>query len=346
MASDKQFEQVQEAIAALGAKASEFGSLGVIKPIGHLLSWPAWLRDNTGIRGEGELPPKVTWRNKMMIYHNILENSDLEFVIRRAAHSPDLLVQPGYQMAFRSAPTLRHALQLFADAVTQFNPHLDVRTNSAGGSLSFSVHPTIPLGRIGDFAGFLGIVIMYGAVTAQLIKDLEAIIVGFSGDESTFGASREAILCEVATGQKCNFLRLPLQLADQPNGSRDFALWHLARDRIQTQLQPDKDSELTAKIREQILRGILEEQKVPTVDAIARREGLSPRSLRYQLAERGVAFRDLAEEERRKLALELISKPELPMREIAVRLGFADSATFSRAFRKWFGTTPSAFREG
>ena len=337
-------ESVHEAIDALGAKADELGSLGVIKPISQLLNWPEWLRANTDIGGVGELPPRVTWRNKILIYQNILDNADLAFVLRRAIHAPDLLVQPGYQMAFRSAPNLREALQLFANAVTQVNPHLDVRTNSIGGLITFSVHPTVPLGRIGDFAGFLGVLIMYGAVTAQLTRDLDRVKLGFAGEEEVYGVARDAILCDLATRQTGNFLQMSLELADCPNPNSDVALWQLARNRIQTQLQLDRDQVLTSKIRKYILRGILEHKTVPTVDSIARQEGLSPRSLHYQLAECGVAFRDLVDEERRRLALELISKPDLQMREIAARLGFADSATFSRAFRKWFGTSPSAFR--
>ncbi len=344
MSESADLESVQEAIDALGAKAAELGSLGVIKPIGQLLNWPKWLRANTDIRGTGELPPRVTWRNKILIYQNILNNAELAFILRRAVLSPDLLVQPAYQMAFRSAPTLREALQLFADAVTQFNPHLDVRTNSAGGLITFSVHPTIPLGRIADFAGALGVLIMYGAVIAQLIKNLDAVVLGFSGEESDYKVVREVILCDVAMSQSCNFLQMPLASADRPNPNNDAALWQLARNRIQTQLQLDRDQVLTSKIRKYILRGILEHKEVPTVESIARQESVSPRSLHYQLAECGVAFRDLVDEERRRLTLELISNPELQMREIAARLGFADSATFSRAFRKWFGTSPSAFR--
>jgi|GEM_PF-2658227 len=345
MSEETEIGSVQLAVDALGAKASELGSLGVIKPIGQLLNWPDWLREHTRLRGSGELPPRVTWRDKLIIYQNILENSDLDFVLLRAAHAPDMLVQPGYRIAFRSAPTLRDAIQLFADAVTRFNPHLDVRTSSADGLITFSVHPTIPLGKIGDFAGFLGIIIMYGAVTAQLIQKLDLVKLGLAGREDDYQVIRNAFLCDFATEQSYNFLQLPLDLADKANPMSDSALWYLARDRIQTQLQLDRDQLLTSRIRKYILHGILENQKVPTFESLAVREGLSPRTLHYQLAESGVAFRDLVEEERRRLALEMISKPSLQLREIADHLGFSDSAAFSRAFRKWFGTSPSAFRK-
>ncbi|MNO07329.1 DNA-binding transcriptional regulator MelR [compost metagenome] len=47
---------------------------------------------------------------------------------------------------------------------------------------------------------------------------------------------------------------------------------------------------------------------------------------------------------RRELAIAWLSQAEPPMGEIAVRLGFADSSSFYKAFRKWFGCNPGHYR--
>ena len=41
-----------------------------------------------------------------------------------------------------------------------------------------------------------------------------------------------------------------------------------------------------------------------------------------------------------------LGDPELTLTEIAFLLGFSDASSFSRAFRRWFETTPSAARAG
>jgi AraC-like DNA-binding protein len=82
----------------------------------------------------------------------------------------------------------------------------------------------------------------------------------------------------------------------------------------------------------------------PELSAIARRLGLSPRSLQRRLAEEGTTFARLVDETRRAVALELLSDRRVTIEEIAFLLGFADVRGFRRAFERWTGTSPRAFR--
>jgi AraC-like DNA-binding protein len=47
---------------------------------------------------------------------------------------------------------------------------------------------------------------------------------------------------------------------------------------------------------------------------------------------------------RRDLAFHHLSDPRLQVSEIAYLLGFAEAASFNRAFRRWTGLTPSEYR--
>jgi len=49
---------------------------------------------------------------------------------------------------------------------------------------------------------------------------------------------------------------------------------------------------------------------------------------------------------RRDLAIYFLGRAELPVNEIAHRVGFTEPSTFHRAFKKWTGVTPGAYREG
>lgn len=70
-----------------------------------------------------------------------------------------------------------------------------------------------------------------------------------------------------------------------------------------------------------------------------------PRRLRRQLAEEGAVFEGLKEETRYSMARELLALTRLAAADIALSLGYASPSAFNRAFRRWSGTTPMAWRQ-
>ena len=83
----------------------------------------------------------------------------------------------------------------------------------------------------------------------------------------------------------------------------------------------------------------------PDLNAVAERLYLSPRTLKRRLAEFNSSFRQLLDATRHKDSIHLLKSSELSIERIAIRLGYADPANFTRAFRKWAGVTPSAYRK-
>ncbi|UCH54050.1 MAG: AraC family transcriptional regulator ligand-binding domain-containing protein [Pseudomonadota bacterium] len=71
---------------------------------------------------------------------------------------------------------------------------------------------------------------------------------------------------------------------------------------------------------------------------------LSVRSMQRKLGESGTSFADLLEETRRELAYQYLGNSQMSVSEITYLLGFADPANFTRAFRRWSGTSPSQYR--
>jgi AraC-like DNA-binding protein len=82
----------------------------------------------------------------------------------------------------------------------------------------------------------------------------------------------------------------------------------------------------------------------PTIEETAGRIAVSPRTLRRRLEERGTSYRSLLEEVRRKQAEELLSGTALSVEQIADSLGYAETASFTHAFKRWTGRAPRAFR--
>lgn len=81
-----------------------------------------------------------------------------------------------------------------------------------------------------------------------------------------------------------------------------------------------------------------------TESQVARILHLSPRTLRRRLTEEDASYRKLLDEVRAQRAGELLTETELSIAEIAERLGFAECASFTRAFRRWTGSSPLRHR--
>lgn len=84
----------------------------------------------------------------------------------------------------------------------------------------------------------------------------------------------------------------------------------------------------------------------PRLGAVARRLAMSERTLHRRLASEGASFAAIVDEVRRERAMLLLGDRRLSSSEIAFLLGFAEPATFIRAFRRWTGATPHEWRQG
>lgn len=84
--------------------------------------------------------------------------------------------------------------------------------------------------------------------------------------------------------------------------------------------------------------------RLPELREVAARLAVSPATLRRRLGEEGTSFQRLKDEVRRDAAVGSLRGTGEPIEELAVRLGFSEGAAFHRAFRRWTGMTPGAYR--
>jgi len=80
------------------------------------------------------------------------------------------------------------------------------------------------------------------------------------------------------------------------------------------------------------------------IDSIARQFAMSARTLQRKLAGEGISYQKLVDAARREAAGRYVSESNLAIGEVAYLLGYSEPAPFHRAFKRWYRTTPEAFR--
>jgi AraC-like DNA-binding protein len=81
------------------------------------------------------------------------------------------------------------------------------------------------------------------------------------------------------------------------------------------------------------------------MQTVARSLGLSVRTLRRRLSDEGKSYQDVENDALAIVAKHLLRDKGRSIQETAYEMGFSDTTTFHRAFKRWTGTTPSAYRE-
>jgi AraC-like DNA-binding protein len=80
------------------------------------------------------------------------------------------------------------------------------------------------------------------------------------------------------------------------------------------------------------------------IDVVARRLATTPRTLQRRLAREGTSFEALCDDARKQAAHTYLADTTLTIAEVTYLLGYSEPTAFHRAFRRWHGTTPQAFR--
>jgi AraC-like DNA-binding protein len=82
----------------------------------------------------------------------------------------------------------------------------------------------------------------------------------------------------------------------------------------------------------------------PRIRAASAALGMSVRTLQRRLAAHGLTFAGLVDASRREAAACLLVETRAKVIDIALHLGYSDHGHFTRAFRRWTGLTPRAYR--
>jgi AraC-like DNA-binding protein len=125
-----------------------------------------------------------------------------------------------------------------------------------------------------------------------------------------------------------------------PGGAGFFAL---VADMAQAVAQPAPAKRCFKKEVEDAISPMLGTEDV-SIERVAGVLGMSRQTLYRRLREEGTSFEEILEAKRRQLAIRYLAMDRLSVKAASYKLGFSDPAAFSRAFKRWTGVSPSAFR--
>lgn len=83
---------------------------------------------------------------------------------------------------------------------------------------------------------------------------------------------------------------------------------------------------------------------IVSLEEMAANFNVSPRSLQRRLKDEQVTYQDLADDVRKSLALHYLESGGYYVKEISYMLGYNELSAFSRAFKRWTGTTPAGYQ--
>lgn len=182
----------------------------------------------------------------------------------------------------------------------------------------------------------------------NLVKELSLSGIRLQSLEYEGAAPAHAALIETLCGiapryrSVRNAIVLRREDAEMPLPMYDAHLVRLLEDKCRVQLKQRQVSGVAGQVRQLILGPL---GLVASIEDVAQHIAMAPRSLRRKLEEEGSSFRDIVEAERRHLAVQLLQGTQMKLEEIALQLGYGDTASFTRAFRRWFGQAPGEYRK-
>lgn len=133
-------------------------------------------------------------------------------------------------------------------------------------------------------------------------------------------------------------------VVDEPLPAADPAMTRALEAHLDRELEKLSSTSFPERVMGQIIALIRAgSSDAFAIERVARRLNVSRRTLQRRLAEEKTTFRDLVDAARRSVTLEELGRGASTLTDLAFLLGFSEHSAFSRAFRRWTGTSPAHY---
>lgn len=179
------------------------------------------------------------------------------------------------------------------------------------------------------------------ATGVELVPRRVAFEHALVGDEAPY---RALFRSRVDFGATASFLEIDHAVAAIPHISANASLLELLESHARSIVERlPRERAFVEQARRHVLDALLAPGDA-SLDDLARRMGLGARTMQRRLREEGTSHKALLDDVRRAVAERWLADRAKGIGEIAFALGFSEQASFHRAFVRWTGATPGAFR--
>ncbi len=294
-------------------------------------------------------PAGVDWAGDSIdeeIYYGLLERiagpTDPEFPFRYAqALHPDDLGALG--LAIKTAPTIRATLERLARYVHVLSDTLRYELIDEPGGAVFALVGRPHHRRGAAIANECALAAATSALRVVGGITLEPTLVEFRHAASSTDHHHTGFFgCPVLFESTINGIHLDHEHLEHTPVLADDGLSSYLLSRLDDLTARKAQRSIVDDVRAAIADTLPDGQ--PSKSQIARRLAMSERTLHRQLADHGATFQTIATRARRDAAESLLTTTRHSIADIAFLTGFSDQTAFTRAFKRWTGTTPAAFR--
>lgn len=153
----------------------------------------------------------------------------------------------------------------------------------------------------------------------------------------------EVLGCDVVFGAEENRMYFPARFLSHPSPHAEPELLALHERLASEQVARLEKKDIVGQV-ERIIAELLDSGEV-TLDSVAERLDIKPRTLRTRLTEAETSFNQVLADFRYRLARQLLATTDESIDEIVYLTGFSEPSTFYRAFKRWSGMTPIEYRK-
>lgn len=246
--------------------------------------------------------------------------------------------------AAMASSTVRDALELAVRFAPTRSDALALHVREQGSEASIVIEERAPLGHAREMIVTSFIVGLHevGAVIAgRRIPDVAEVAL----PEPPYARRFQHLLGDrIRWGKAEHRLVFAREALDWPLVQADPSALRLAREQCERELDVlGYDGAIAVSVR---AASVGPTGAFRTIDEVASTLGMSARTLKRRLSEEGTTFSAVVDEQRRERAERLLRSADQSIDAVAESVGYSDVANFTRAFRRWTGTTPASFRKG
>jgi len=244
--------------------------------------------------------------------------------------------------ALRTSQTLREGVAIALRYLPLSTAYCDMQTLDENGYFYILFDPSSIPSPLRGFLLERDIATAVNIVTELSLAGVKLSKIEFQGSPPSYAHEIEALIgVKPVYDSQHNALGVRVEEADRLLPTYDLQLMRLMRDQCRHQLEHRQKTGVTGQVRQQILGSL---GLVASVEEVAKALAMSPRSLRRKLESENTNYKTLLDQERQQIAQQLLHGSHMKLDELAFHLGYTDTASFSRAFRRWKGCSPGEFR--